>query len=179
MPRNDIPTQITPPRHRRLRLIARYHKTPLVALLRLHIDDDIQHDNRAQEAHPLLRHREQFGPVFIKLYPFDRGVEIPYFDALSRADVPEPDGVVGGAGGEQGRAGVDVDGPEGALVAVVGAEPFAVRGEPGTYHLIFGAGEEDVAIFGVSVGREGGGSEGVGKTDERAAVWGGKLAHLI
>ena len=170
MPRNDIPTQITPPRHRRLRLIARDDETPLIALLRLHIDNDIQHRDRAQEAHPLLRHREQFGPVLVELHPFDRRVEVPYFDAFSRADVPQADGVVGGARGEQGRAGVDVDGPEGALVSVVRAEAFAVGGEPGADYLVFGAGEEDVAVFGVSVGRERGESEGFCKTDDRAAV---------
>lgn len=38
-------------------------------------------------------------------------------------------------------------------MAVVGAEAFAVGGEPGANHLIFGAGKEDVAVFGVSVGK--------------------------
>lgn len=154
MPRDDIPAQITPPGHRRLSLIARNDETPLIALLRLHIHNHIQHHNRAQKAHSLLRHRKQFGPVLVELHPFHRGVEIPHFYAFARADVPEADGVVGGAGGEEGGAGVDVDGPEGALVAVIGAEAFAVGGEPGADYLVFGAGEEDVAIFGVSVGRK-------------------------
>jgi len=35
-------------------------------------------------------------------------------------------------------------------VAVVGAEAFAVGGEPGADDLVFCAGEEDVAVFGVS-----------------------------
>ena len=43
---------------------------------------------------------------------------------------------------------------------VVGAEAFAVGGEPGADYLVFGAGEEDVAIFGVSVGRERGAVRG-------------------
>lgn len=153
MPRNDIPTQITPPRHRSLTLIARNDQTSLIALLRLHIYLDIEHHNRPQIPHSLLRHSEQFRPIIIELDPLDRRVEIPYFDAFARADVPKADGVVGGAGGEEGGAGVDVDGPEGALVAVVGAEAFAVGGEPGADHLVFGAGEEDVAVFGVSVGQ--------------------------
>ena len=37
-------------------------------------------------------------------------------------------------------------------MTVVGTEAFAVGGEPGADYLIFGAGEEDVAVFGVSVG---------------------------
>ena len=35
-------------------------------------------------------------------------------------------------------------------MAVVGAEAFAVGGEPGADYLVFGAGEENVAVFGVS-----------------------------
>ena len=139
--RDDILTQITPPGHRRFTLIARNDQTPLIALLRFHIDLHIQHHDRAQKPHPLLRHREQFRAVLVELHPLDRRVEIPYFDALARADVPEADGVVGSAGGEERGAGVHVDGPEGALVAVVGAEAFAVGGEPGAYYLVFGAGE--------------------------------------
>ena len=36
-------------------------------------------------------------------------------------------------------------------MAVIGTEAFAVGGEPGADDLIFGAGEEYVAVFGVSV----------------------------
>ena len=154
MPRDDIPTQITPPGHRRLSLITPNNETSLIALLGLHIHNHIQHYNRPQKAHSLFCHRKQFGPVLVELHPFHGRVEIPYFYAFARADIPETDGVVGGAGGEEGGAGVDVDGPEGALVAVIGAEAFAVGGEPGADYLVFGAGEEDVAIFGVSEGRE-------------------------
>lgn len=154
VPRDDISAQVTPRSHGGFTLTAGDDQTPLVALLRRHVDLHIQHHYRPQEPHPLLRHREQFRPVLAELHPFDRRVEVPYFDALARADVPEADGVVGGAGGEEGGAGVDVDGPEGALVAVVGPEAFAVGGEPGADYLIFGAGEEYVAVFGVSVGLE-------------------------
>jgi len=38
-------------------------------------------------------------------------------------------------------------------VAVVGAETFAIGGEPGADYLVFGAGEEDIAVLGVSVRR--------------------------
>lgn len=35
-------------------------------------------------------------------------------------------------------------------MAVVGAEAFAVGGEPGTNYLVFCAGKENIAVFGVS-----------------------------
>lgn len=153
MPRNDVPAQITPRRHGRFALVARNDQTPLIPLFRLHIHYHIQHHNCPQIPHSLFRHSKQFGAVLIELYSLDCRVEFPYFYAFARADVPEADGVVGGAGGEEGGAGVDVDGPESTLVAVIGTEAFAVGGEPGADHLIFGAGEEDVAVFGVSMGK--------------------------
>lgn len=151
MPRNNISAQVTPRSHSSFTLTARDDQTPLITLLRSDIDLHIQHHYRPQEPHSLLRHREQFRPILVKLYSFDGRIEVPYFYALARADVPEADGIVGGAGGEEGGARVDVDGPEGALVAVIGTEAFAVGGEPGADYLIFGAGEEYVAVFGVSV----------------------------
>ena len=151
MPRDYVPAQITPSSYGSLTLIARNDQTPLIALFCLDIHLDIKHDNRPQIPHSLLRHREQFRPIVIKLHPLDRRIEVPYFYAFTRADVPEADGIIGGAGGEEGGAGVDVNGPEGALVAVVGAEAFTVGGEPGADDLVFGAGEENVAVFGVSV----------------------------
>ena len=59
-------------------------------------------------------------------------------------------------------------------MAVIGAEAFTVGGKPGADYLVFGAGEENVAIFGVSVGRE---SEGSVR-GEGGCLW-GKMAHLI
>ena len=38
-------------------------------------------------------------------------------------------------------------------MAVVGAEAFAVGGKPGADNLVFGAGKENVAVLGVSVGK--------------------------
>ena len=154
MPRNYVPAQITPSSHGSLTLIACNDQTPLIALFCFHIHLDIKHDNRPQIPHSLLRHSEQFRPIIIKFHPLDRRIEVPYFYALARADVPEADGIVGGAGGEEGGAGVDVNGPESALVAVVCTEAFTVGGEPGADDLILGAGEEDIAVFGVSMGKE-------------------------
>ena len=49
-------------------------------------------------------------------------------------------------------------------MAVVGAKPFAVRTEPGADYLIFGAGEENVAVFAVS-------TRGMGVRNEKS-LWG-------
>ena len=39
---------------------------------------------------------------------------------------------------------------------MIGAKAFAVGGEPGADYLVFGTGEEDVAVFSVSMGKESG-----------------------
>ncbi len=153
MPCNDIPTQIAPPGHRRLTLVACNDQTPVTALLRLHIYLDIEHFNRSQIAHSHLGNREQFRPILVEFDSLDCGIEFPYFYTFARSDIPEADRIVSGARSEEGGTRVDVDGPEGALVAMVGAEAFAVGGEPGADYLVFGAGEEDVAVFGVSMGK--------------------------
>ena len=59
-------------------------------------------------------------------------------------------------------------------MAVIGTEAFAIGGEPGADDLIFGTGEEYVAVFGVSVGQ--GSDESVRK--ESGFVFGAE-AHLI
>ena len=59
-------------------------------------------------------------------------------------------------------------------MAVIGTEAFAVCGKPGADYLIFGAGEEYVAVFGVSMGQES--EESVRKEDGLVC---GAEAHLI
>lgn len=88
MPSDDILRQITPRGHRRLRLITRNRQRPLITLLRLHINLDIQHDNRPQKPHPLFRHGKQLRAILVKLHPLHRGIEIPHLDAFSRPYVP-------------------------------------------------------------------------------------------
>jgi len=41
-------------------------------------------------------------------------------------------------------------------VPMVGAKALTVGGEPGADYLVLGTGEEDVAVFSVSVGKESG-----------------------
>ena len=173
MPCYNIPTQIAPPRHRRLTLIACNDQTPVTALLRLHIYLNVEHFNPSQIAHSHLGNREQFRPILVELNSLDRGIEFPYFYAFARSDIPEADRIVGGARGEEGGTRVDVDCPEGALVAMICAKAFAVGGEPGADNLVFGTGEEDVAVFGVSVDKS------QRSLQETKAPVGGKEAHLI
>ena len=54
-------------------------------------------------------------------------------------------------------------------MAMVCAEAFTVGGEPGADDLVFGAGEEDVAVFGVSIGKE---SERDTVRPEGCCLWG-------
>lgn len=113
---------------------------------------DVEDDDSAQVAHALLGDTKQLGAVLVELDALDGGGEVPGHQALAGLDLPQLDGVVGGARDDHGGGGVDVDSPDGALVAVVGAEALAVVGEPGTDVLVLGCGEEEIAIAVVSVG---------------------------
>lgn len=104
--------------------------------------------------HALLGDAQQLGAILVELDALDGGREVPGHQALAGGHLPQLDGVVGGAGGDHGAGWVDVDGPDGALVAVVGAEALAVVGEPGADVLILGCGEDDIAIAVISVKRE-------------------------
>ena len=59
-------------------------------------------------------------------------------------------------------------------MAMIGTEAFAIGGEPGADDLIFGTGEEYVAVFGVSVDSES--EESV--RNERGFAFGAET-HLI
>mmetsp|Transcript_18729 Transcript_18729/g.27354 ORF Transcript_18729/g.27354 Transcript_18729/m.27354 type:complete len:233 (-) Transcript_18729:159-857(-) len=67
-------------------------------------------------------------------------------DDLPRLAVPEVDGCVGGGGDEAGGESVDVEVPDGSLVAVEGSNAFAAFGPPHRGNVIFGPGEEEVTI---------------------------------
>ena len=59
-------------------------------------------------------------------------------------------------------------------MAVIGTEAFTIGGEPGADDLVFGAGEEYVTVFGVSVV-----SESEEPMREEGGFVGGAEAHLI
>lgn len=101
-------------------------------------------------AHTLLCDAEQLGAVLVELDALDGGGELPCHQALAGLDLPQLDGVISGARGDDGAGGVDVDGPDGTLVAVVCAEALAIVGEPRADVLVLCYGEDEVAIAVVS-----------------------------
>jgi len=148
---NDVLVQITPACHRSLALRAGNPQARLVVLVvqvpALTVTvADVEHDDRAQIPHALLRHGQQPAPVRAELDPLHGRGEVPDLDTLARLDVPESHGVVRRAGRHEDAVGADVDRPDGTLVAVVGAESLAVGREPDAEDLILCDGEEKVAI---------------------------------
>jgi hypothetical protein len=87
--------------------------------------------------HALLRYAEELAAILVELDPLDGGRELPRLEALARLDVPESDRVVGRARGDNGACGVDVDGPDGTLVAAICAEALPVVREPDADLLVF------------------------------------------
>lgn len=79
------------------------------------------------------------------------GQVVPGLEQLAGLDFPHAHRAVGAAGREEGGGRVDVDGPEGALVAFVGAEALAVGAVPGAHDMVFADGEEEIAFLGESV----------------------------
>lgn len=138
MASNDVLGHVAPPRHGRLALVTNDGHRPLVGLLGLGIDLDIEHDDVTHVTHPLLGDTQQLGGVLVELDALDGGGELPRLQAPPRLHLPEADGVVGGARGEDGARGVDIDGPEGTDVALVSAEALAVVGVPAADDLVLG-----------------------------------------
>lgn len=150
--RDDVLAQVAPAGDGGLALVADDGQVALLGLLGVRVRVDVEDDDVAQVAHALLGDAEQLGAVLVELDALDGGGELPGLEVLARLDVPEADGVVGRARGDHGRGRLDVDGPDGADVAVVRAEALAVVGEPGADLLVLGDGEDDVAIEVVSIG---------------------------
>jgi hypothetical protein len=101
--------------------------------------------------HALLCYAQQLGAVLAELNALDGGGEVPCLEALARLDVPEADCVVGRARGEDGGGGVDIDGPDGTLVAAVRPEALAVVRKPDADYLILGNREDEIAVGVVSI----------------------------
>ena len=129
-----------------LGLVADNSQDSFIALLGSDVGVDVEDDNVGQIAHALLGDAQQLGAVLVELDALDGRGELPDLEALARLDVPQADGIVGRARGNHGRGGVDVDGPDGADVAVVCAQTLAVVCEPGANGLVLGDGEEEIAI---------------------------------
>lgn len=151
MSSNDVLAQVTPSRNGSLALLTGNLQARLVGLIvqvpALTVTvTDVEHHDRTEISHALLRHSQQPASIGAELDPLHGRGEVPDLDALARLDVPESDSVVRRAGRYEGAVGADVDGPERTLVAVVGAESLAVGREPDTEDLVLCDGEEKVAI---------------------------------
>lgn len=147
---NDVLAEVAPASNGGLALVADDGEDLLVALLGVDVGVDVHDDDVAQESHTLLGDAQQLGAVLVELDALDGRGELPDLEAAAGLDLPEADGVVGRAGGDHGRGGVDIDGPDGTDMAVVRAETLAVVRKPDTDLLILGDGEDQVAIEVVS-----------------------------
>ena len=151
MPGDDVLGHVAPPRNGRLAPVAHNGHLPLVGLLGLGVDRDVDDDDVTHVAHALLGDAQQLGGILVELDALDGGGELPRLEQAARLHLPEADGVVGGARREHGARRVDVDGPDGADVALVGSEPLAVVREPAADMLVLGDGEDEVAVGSVPV----------------------------
>ena len=147
MTSDDISREVTPAGHGGLALLARDLQTRLGRMFALNIAVDVEDDDGAQLAHALLRHRQQLRTVFGKFHALHRRQEIPRLQAFPGSNVPNANGVVGGASGEECGGGVYIDRPQGALMAMIGAQSLAVGREPCAHDVVFGGREENIAIF--------------------------------
>lgn len=143
---NDVLGQVAPAGDSGLALVADNGQNLLRVLLGGWVAVDVEDNNGAQVAHTLLGDAQQLGAILGKLDALDGSGEVPSHQALACLDLPQLDSVVGGTGSNDGGGRIDVDGPDGALVAVVGAHALAVVGEPGANMLVLCRGEDDVAI---------------------------------
>lgn len=151
---DDVLAEVAPPGNGGLALLADDGQDLLVRLLGLGVDLDVEHDDGAEVTHALLRHAEELGAILVELNALDGGGEVPCLEELAGLDLPEADGVVGGTGGDDGGGWVDVNGPDGTLVALICAETLAVVRKPGADVLILGGREEKIALAVVPSKRE-------------------------
>lgn len=133
---DDVLGKVAPSSDGSLALIAHDDEGLLGVLGSLDVQGDVKHDNGAQVTHTLLGDAQQLSAVLVEFDALDGGGELPGHQALAGLNLPQLDGVVGGTGGNHGGGGVDVDGPDGTLVAVVGAEALTVVREPGANVLV-------------------------------------------
>lgn len=148
---DDVLAEVAPAGDSGLALLADNGQVLLVRLLCLHIDLDVQHDNGSHVTHALLGHTQQLRAVLVELDALHGGREVPGLEALAGLDVPKADCVVSRAGGEDGRCGVDVDSPDGTLVAAVRSKTLAIVREPHADLLVLGDREDEIAVRVVSV----------------------------
>lgn len=148
---DDVLVEVAPSGNGSFALVANNGHDLLVALLCLHINLDVEDNDGAQMSHALLRYAQQLGTIGVELDTLDGCWELPGLEVLAGLDVPETDGIIGRTRSEKGGRGVNVDGPDGAYVTVVGSEALAIVSEPYADLLILGDGENEIAIAVVSI----------------------------
>lgn len=124
---NDVLVEVAPRGDGGLALLESDSEEGLIRLRSLNIVDNREHDDGTQVTHSHFSDAQQERTVLRELDALDSGGELPGLQASSGPDLPELDSVVGRAGGEEGGGGVDVDGPEGSLVAIVCAQSLAIN----------------------------------------------------
>lgn len=135
---NDVLAEVTPTGDGGLAVLANDSHDLLIALLGVNVELDVEDDDGTEMTHALLRHTQELAAILAELNALDGGREVPCLEKSAGLDLPEADGVVGGTGGEDSGCGVDVDGPDGTLVAVVCTETLAVVREPNANLLVLG-----------------------------------------
>lgn len=112
---------------------------------------DVVDDDVAELSGTLLGHTQKLLSILRELDTLDRGQEVPCLEQLAGLNLPKSHGVVGTAGREKAGVRVDIDGPEGTLVALVCAEALAICAVPRADDVILGNGEDEVALLGEPV----------------------------
>src|SRR5207244_1521316 len=74
---DDVLAQVAPPGNGSLALVAYYGQRFLVALFRIDIEVDIEHNDRSHVSHALLRHAQELRPVLVELDTLDGRREFP------------------------------------------------------------------------------------------------------
>lgn len=86
---NDILGEETPSCHCRLAVLASDFQRRLSGLvLQVLAIVDIQHSDRTQETHTLLRHSQQLASIWGESDPLHGGGEVPNLHAITSLDVP-------------------------------------------------------------------------------------------
>lgn len=94
---DDVLGQVAPAGDGGLALVAHDDQDLLGILGGRDVQGDVENDDCSQVAHALLGDAQQLGTVLIELDALDGGGELPGHQTLAGLDLPQLDGVVGGA----------------------------------------------------------------------------------
>lgn len=100
MPSDDVFRKITPACDSGLALIAGDGEAPLIALLGIHVNLDVKHDDGPKITHALFSDSQKLSAILGEFDPFHGGIEFPHFDTLARPNIPETYSVIRGSAGE-------------------------------------------------------------------------------